>query len=60
MKQLTEDQVKALYDLIEHYQEDFDYDVEHWNNGNFDDSYDYGVEVGENCILGELKAILEG
>jgi len=60
MKQLTEEQLKALYKLVEQYQEDFNYEVEHWDNGNFDDSYEYGVETGENYILGELKAILEG
>lgn len=25
----------------------FDYDIEHWDNGNFDDSYEYGIKTGE-------------
>ena len=39
----------------------FDFNVEHWNNGNFDDSYNYGTEVGEqdaydDCLI-EFKKI---
>lgn len=30
MKQLTNEQLKALYKLVEQYQEDFDYDVPHY------------------------------
>lgn len=59
MKTLTQEQVEALYKLVEQYDEDFDYDVHHHENGNFDDSYEYGVSTGENYILGELKGILE-
>jgi hypothetical protein len=39
----------------------FDFEVEHWDNGNFDDSYEYGVSVGEEYayrdILVKLKQI---
>jgi hypothetical protein len=42
---------------------DFDFEVEHWDNGNFDDSYEYGVEVGEEYayreIVAKIKAILK-
>lgn len=38
---------------------DFNYDVEYWDSGNFDDAYSYGVEVGEQYaykdILKKLK-----
>lgn len=60
MKALTQEQVEALYKLVEQYDEDFNYDVPHYENGNYDDSYEYGVSTGENYILGELKCILEG
>ena len=60
MKQLTQEQLEAIYNLVSQYKEDFNYEVMHHENGNFDDSYEYGVETGEQYILGELKAILEG
>ena len=52
-------------ELIEHLESkidlDFNFEVEHWDNGNFDDSYEYGVEVGEEYayrdILVKLKQI---
>lgn len=50
MKQLTEDQMKALNKLIGYYEEGFDYDVEYWNDGNSDDIYEYGVDAGQNYI----------
>jgi len=55
MKQLTEEQLKALYKLVEQYQV-----VEPWDSGDFDDFYEYGIKSGRNHTLGELKAILEG
>lgn len=42
---------------------DFDFDVEHWDSGNFDDSYNYGVDVGEQYayreLLVKLKSLLK-
>ena len=42
---------------------DFDFGVEHWDNGNYDDSYEYGVEVGEEYayrdLLTKIDAILK-
>lgn len=32
----------------------FDFDVEHWNNGNFDDSFEYGTETGEEWAYRDL------
>lgn len=53
---------KVLNELEEYLKEvidpDFDFDVEHWDNGNFDDSYTYGSDCGEQYayreILGKL------
>lgn len=59
MKQLTQEQLEAIYNLVSQYNEDFNYEVEYWDDGNCDDGYKYGVETGEQYILGELKAILE-
>jgi hypothetical protein len=33
---------------------EFDFEVEHWENRNFDDSYQYGVEVGEEYTYRDL------
>lgn len=38
---------------------EFDFEVEHWENGNFDDSYGYGVEVGEQYAYRELLVKLK-
>ena len=32
--------------------------VEHWDNGNFDDSYEYGTEVGEEYAFREMKVFI--
>ena len=37
---------------------DFDFEVEHWDNGNFDVSYEYGTEVGEEYAFREMKVFL--
>jgi hypothetical protein len=33
---------------------DFDFNVEHWENGNFDDSWNYGVDCGTQYTLREI------
>jgi hypothetical protein len=38
---------------------DFDFEVEHWDNGNFDDSYEYGTEVGEEYAFRNMKKFIE-
>ena len=38
---------------------EFDFEFEHWDNGNFDDSYEYGVEVGEEYTYREIVAKLK-
>lgn len=48
---LTESQLEEIVNIgVGHFDPDFDYEVEHWNNGNFDDSYEYGVETGVQNI----------
>jgi hypothetical protein len=37
---------------------DFNFEAEHWGNGNFDDSFAYGAECGEQDLLRELAQIL--
>ena len=37
----------------------FDFEVEHWENGNFDDSYSYGVDVGEEYAYREILVKLK-
>ena len=38
---------------------DFNFQVEHWENGNFDDSYSYGVDVGEQYAYREMLVKLK-
>ena len=57
------EQVKKLLEELESKTNlDFNFDFEHWENGNYDDSYEYGVEVGEEYayrdIVEKLKEIL--
>lgn len=33
---------------------DFDFNFEHWDNGTYDDSYEYGVAVGEEYSYREI------
>jgi hypothetical protein len=44
MKEKLEELIKEVESKIN---PEFDFEVEHWENGNFDDSYSYGVVVGE-------------
>lgn len=46
------DKLKAF--IENKFNDEFDYDVEHYGNGNFDDSYNYGLECGENDAYGEM------
>lgn len=41
------------------YETDFDFDDEHWNNGSFDASFDYGVEWGKQDLLFDLLQIVD-
>lgn len=43
MKEKLEELIKEVESKIDL---EFDFEVEHWENGNFDDSYSYGVETG--------------
>lgn len=53
---------KEIQELINEFESkirpDFDFNVEHWDNGSYDDSYEYGVEVGEEYIYREVVARL--
>lgn len=51
---------KKLKELLKSYEPDFDFELPHWDNGNFDDSFEYGQECGEQFILIKLKKIVEG
>lgn len=33
---------------------DFNFEMEHWENGNFDDSHEYGIECGEQYAYREI------
>ena len=56
--QIAENQLEKIAVLLKGYKPDFNFEVEHWDNGNFDDSYEYGVEVGEQYVLETLSGIL--
>jgi hypothetical protein len=49
---------KAIKEIKPKIDTDFDYDVEHWDNGNYDDSYAYGVETGEQLAYSHVLDIL--
>jgi len=56
--------VKALLnEMTAKVDPDFNFDYEHWDNGNYDDSYEYGIEVGEEYtyreIVGKLEEIIK-
>lgn len=60
---MTEKIEKLIQEIESKVNLDFNFEVEHWDNGNFDDSYAYGVEVGEQYayreILVKLKKLKE-
>lgn len=44
-----EEAIKGLLNEMEaKIDAEFDFEFEHWDNGNYDDSYEYGVEVVKN------------
>ena len=49
---------KAIKEIKSKIDVDFDYEVEHWENGNYDDSYEYGVETGEQLAYSHVLDIL--
>lgn len=54
-----EEAIKALLNEMESkIDPEFDFEFEHWDNGNYDDSYEYGVEVGEEYTYREIVAKL--
>lgn len=53
----------ALRAIAKDFDPKFNFELEHWVNGNFDDSFEYGVEVGEQyaavAAMEAIKAIEE-
>jgi hypothetical protein len=55
-----EEAIKALLnEMTAKVDPEFDFEIEHWDNGNYDDSYEYGIEVGEEYTYREIVAKLE-
>ena len=44
---MTNKYKEALEKIAALQEEGFNTEIEHWENGNYDDSFEYGVEVGE-------------
>lgn len=58
METLKKDLEELLNKLESKIDPQFNFDVEHWDGGNYDDSYEYGVEVGEEYTYREIVALL--
>ena len=56
MKEKLEELIKEVESKIDL---EFDFEVEHWENGNYDDSYSYGVETGEEYAYRNILATLK-
>jgi hypothetical protein len=56
MKEKLEELIKEVETKINL---EFDFEVEHWENGNYDDSYAYGVDVGEEYAYREILVTLK-
>jgi len=54
----NDERIAKLKSILEKlYDPEFDFSIEHWENGNFDDSYSYGCDCGEQWLV--LKLIKE-
>ena len=58
MEDLKKDLEGLLNKLESKIDPQFNFEFEHWENGNYDDSYEYGVEVGEEYTYREIVALL--
>lgn len=56
-EQVLIDRIQQLVD--KHYDVNFDYEVEHWDWGNSDDSYYYGRESGMNSLAGIINKLIK-
>jgi hypothetical protein len=56
MKEKLEELIKEVEAKINL---EFDFEVEHWENGNYDDSYSYGVETGEEYAYRDILVALK-
>lgn len=55
-----DNKMQELLDSLDNLIDDnFDFEVEHWDNGNFDDSYEYGVKVGHQEAYRDIKRLIE-
>ncbi len=59
MKDLQEKIEAVIAYLEKHYDPNFDYEVEHWDWGNADDSFSYGCDSGTNAEQGKLLGMLK-
>ena len=56
-----EEKYKKLLEYINSkIDEEFDYEVEHWESGNYDDSYEYGVKTGEQMAYSDISITANG
>lgn len=54
------EKIAKIREYVEkNYDPDFDYAIEHWDNGNYDDSYQYGHDSGFNFTLETIKSIID-
>ena len=44
--------------LDRYYCENFNFEKKHWEDGNFDDSYNYGIESGIQYVVRDIKRIM--
>jgi hypothetical protein len=59
LEKLREFKASVMDMVAKKYDKDFDFNVEHWENGNYDDSYSYGEKCGEQDVLGDLSELLD-
>jgi len=57
-----EEKLQQIEDFLKsNIKPNFDFDVEYWDSGNYDDAYQYGTEVGEQnayeTILAKLQSL---
>jgi len=58
MIELREKLDKAREALRKIYDKDWDFDLEHYEWGNYDDSYDYGFNCGKQVLASTLLGII--
>jgi len=57
---MTKELITKIKEYVEKtHDPDFNFDIEHWDNWNFDDSYEYGVEVGVQYAIQGIILLLQ-